>query len=292
MLICSYGLERSDSLGCLCASELEDQSASLTASAIFHFCDEYDMILLGFLDSTAGFPTRLKAAMQSGDRLIRVRPDAVCPTADLPGSWDEYLRQLSSNFRSQVRRSYRQIGGDRQPSFRSADPPDVDAFARDLIRLNRSRMRIRGETSSLENSAFRKFLKEAIQYMASHGIAWMDTIVQDGEVLGSTLHFVHGDTIYYYMAGFDDKARKIRPGTALFALVMQRGIESGYARYDFLRGDEAYKYRWCATDVITYNVTIYPSGFLRGHLALMVDHLYRVTHKLLKYMYNFIVRRG
>ena len=94
------------------------------------------------------------------------------------------------------------------------------------------------------------------------------------------------------MGGFDDKARKIRPGIALFALAMQRGIDSGYTKYDFLRGEESYKYRWCATDVLTHNVSIYPAGFLGGYLAPMADDLYIAARKWLKYSRNLIKRRG
>ena len=292
MLVGNYGLECSDGLGCLCAPDLEDQSANLTARAINHFYDRNDVISLGFLDSIGGFPHRLKVAMQSGDRLIKVRPDAVCPAFDLPGSWDGYLGQLSYKFRSQVRRSCRQFGADGQPALQLVDAADVEAFVRDLIRLNRSRLSAKGETSSLEDRALRAFFEEAIPYMASHGIAWMDTIVQNREVLGSALHFVHGDTIYYYMGGFDDKARKMQPGTALLAQVMQRGIDNGFTRFDFLRGDEAYKYRWCATAVSTHNVTIYPKGLLRGHLASTLDDLAIATRKLLKYLLELIKRRG
>lgn len=292
MLVCSYGLECSDHLGCLCAPELEDQCAELTAKAIDRFCGRNDTISLGHLDSAGGFPSRVEAAMLSGGRFTKDRPDIACPAVDLSESWEVYLRQLSSNFRSQVRRSFKQVGGDGSPAFRSVDPSDAEAFARDLMRLNRNRIRGKGEVSSLENKAFSRFLKDVIPYMASHEIAWMDTIVQNRDVLGSALHFVHGDTVYFYMGGFDDKASKIRPGTALFALVMQRAIESGYTRFDFLRGAEAYKYRWGATDVFPRNVTIYPSGFLRGHLISTLDDVTVATRKSLKDIRNLVKRRG
>jgi len=291
MLVCSYGLECSDSLGCICAPGLEDQSAEITASAIIQVLDRHDTISLGFLDSTGDFPARLKAAMQSGDWKIRIRSDAVCPIVGLPASWDEYLRKLSSNFRSQVRRSYKQVGGEGKPVFVSVDSSDAEAFADDLIRLNRSRMQTKGEQSSLENKAFQTFLREVIPYMAAHELAWMDVIVQDENILGSALNFVHGDTVYFYMGGFDDKARKIRPGTALFALVIQRGISRGYAAYDFLRGDEEYKYRWSATDAMTHNVAIYPRGF-RGFVGSVTDNLYISTRKLLRFARELIKGHG
>ena len=230
--------------------------------------------------------------MEASGRTVRVRTDVVCPTACLPNSWDGYLKQLSSNHRSQVRHSYRQFGGQEQLRFRSVDQSGADSFSRELIRLNRSRMRRKGKVSSLEDDVFRSFLKEAISYMASRGYAWMDTIERDNEVLGSALNFVHGDSVYYYMGGFDNKIGKLRPGTALFALIIRRSIDAGYAKYNFLRGVESYKYRWCAKDVLSHRVVIYPRGVTRGFLVSAVDDLYFKLRNVLKFARSLVSRRG
>lgn len=290
-LVCSYGPECSENLGCLCVSDLEPHSAELSARAIDQFFRRHDTISLGCLNSAGDCPSRLIAAMQTSGRNIRVRPDVVCPAVYLPETWDGYLRQLSSNFRSQVRHSYKQIGGQEQPHFRSLPQTEAEAFTRELIRLNRSRMQVKGEVSSLEDEKFRGFLNEAIPYMASHGFAWLDTIEHNNEILASALNFVHGDSVCYYMGGFDDKVKKLRPGTALFALAIQRSIDGGYANYDFLRGVESYKYRWCARDVLTHRVVIYPRGLIRGHLASAADDLHIATRKLLRHSYDFAKRQ-
>ena len=281
-LVCSYGPECSENLGCLCAASLESQSAELSGQAIAQLFDGRDAISLGCLDSTGNYPSELKAAVLADGGNARVRPDVICPTVSLPVSWDDYLQQLSANFRSQVRRSYKQVGDDGQPNFHSMEPSDAEVFARELIRLNRSRIRTKGEISSLESKEFRAFIMEAVPYMASRGFAWLDIIERDGEVLGSALNFMHGDSVYFYMGGFDNQARKLRPGTALFALVIQRSIDGGYAKYDFLRGAEAYKYRWNAKDILTHRVTIYPRGKIRGHLASTLDDLHIAMRKFVR----------
>jgi len=281
-LVCSYGPECSEKLGCLCVPALESRAVELSATALSRYAGRHDTISLGRLDNAADYPSGLRAAMQESGRHSRLRPDVACPTVRLPESWDEYLGGLSSNFRSQVRRSYRQVEGDEMAEFRSIAPSDAEAFARDLIRLNRSRMQAKGETSSLEDEAFRDFLGEAVPYMAAHELAWMDSIGRGDEVLGSALNFVHGRSAYFYMGGFDDRASKLRPGTALFAQVIQRCIDGGYGEYDFLRGAEPYKYRWRAEDVVTQRVVIYPHGFVRGRLAPLVDELYIATREFVR----------
>jgi hypothetical protein len=282
MLVCNYGLECSDNLGCLRDVEYEDKSAELTAAAIQHYYPKRESISLGFLDGTHEFPQRLEKSIAAHGRLARVRPDAVCPAVDLPADWDEYLGQLSYKFRSQVRRSCRQITGEEPPHHKVLEADQADAFVIDLIRLNRTRMTSKGNTSSLEDTALRDFFEEAIPYMVSQGLAWMDSIVEGDEILGAALHFVHGQTVYYYMGGFDERIGKLQPGTGLLGQVIQRAIDRGFTHYDHLRGDESYKYRWGSSDVFTSNVTIYSNGPFGGRVAALLDDLYLSARNTLK----------
>jgi len=292
VLACSYGAECSDHLGCLCLAELEAQSAELCAQAIEYCAGPDEVVSLGVLDDTNNFASRLNESLEGYGRKSKIRADVVCPTVELADTWDGYLQDLSSNFRSQVRRSYKQIGGDGQPRFSEMDECRIPGFVQELIRLNRARIQSKGEISSLEDSAFRDFLADAVPYMCAQGIAWADSIESEGVVLGSALNFVHGDSVYYYMGGFDEQASKLRPGTALFAFVIQRSIDAGIKKFNFLRGPESYKYRWGAQDVLTHHVLIYPKSKLRRLLTFTADNLYVGARSLAKRLRRLLLRKG
>jgi CelD/BcsL family acetyltransferase involved in cellulose biosynthesis len=283
-LVCSYGPDCSESLGCLYLPDIESQLAEFSAQAIAQFFDRGRRITLGYLDNTADYPSSLQRAMQANGHIVRVRKDIVCPAVSLPDTWEEFLQQRSSNFRSQIRRHYKRITEQEGLRFRSVGEAEAESFARDLIRLNRSRIQAKGEVSSLESEAFRDFLIDAIPYMASQGLAWMDVIEDDANVVGSALNLVHGKTTYYYMGGFDNRAQQLRPGTALFAQAIQRSINGGCTSYDFLRGIEPYKYRWGAEDTSTRQVDIYPHGVINGSLASAVDGLGNTLRKLIRHL--------
>jgi CelD/BcsL family acetyltransferase involved in cellulose biosynthesis len=69
-----------------------------------------------------------------------------------------------------------------------------------------------------------------------------------GRRIAAGITFEEGDTIGYYNAGVDPDARDLSPGVLLIARYVERAIETGRRRLDFLRGDEAYKYEWGAVD--------------------------------------------
>jgi CelD/BcsL family acetyltransferase involved in cellulose biosynthesis len=283
-LVCSYGPECSDHLGCLRVPAHESKIAEISAVAISRFFDQRHRISLAYLDNAGEYPSRLKSALQANGRTVRQTDDVVCPTVDLAKSWDEHLLKLSRNFRSQIRRHYKRISEHEQVQFRAINETDAESFTYELMQLNRARIREKGEVSSLESESFRNFLAEAVPYMASHGIAWMDVIEDSGNIVGSALNFVHGESVYFYMGGFDEKAKNLRPGTALFALVMMRSISAGYAHYNFLRGAEAYKYRWGAQDILTNRLDIYAHGLIDGRLQWAIDGARFRARKLVRRM--------
>ena len=60
--------------------------------------------------------------------------------------------------------------------------------------------------------------------------------------------FKTADRYLYYNAGVDPDARDLSPGVVLVAEYVRRALDEGVRRFDFLRGDESYKYEWGAVD--------------------------------------------
>ena len=279
MFSCGYGSECSDYLGCLRLPQHNSRLAELTAFGITKLIDKNLHVSLTALDGRTAYACELRTIMDGLRRRTRCETQVTGVAANLPGSWDEYLQGLSPNFRSQVRRRCRKTDDEKSLEFRSVVATESKEFTEDLIRLNRQRMTHKGKKSSLEDSCFRAFLMESVPYMVSINVAWMDVLEKDRETIGAALNFVHGNTVFYYIGGIDHAAEKWGPGTALFAHVIRRCIEENYSVYDFLRGQEDYKYKWGGTDVPMYKLDIYGAGIFRGRVVQTIDNvLFRMRH--------------
>jgi CelD/BcsL family acetyltransferase involved in cellulose biosynthesis len=74
-------------------------------------------------------------------------------------------------------------------------------------------------------------------------------VVRCGDrLVWSMLAFDDGDTCYLYNAGMDPDARDVSPGITGTAMYFMDRLAAGRRRFDFLRGDEPYKYEWGAHD--------------------------------------------
>jgi len=263
--ICGYGADCSDHLGCLFLPQHETALIELVFNGISRFFAPNIRIELNSLNGHDRLSDRFELKFKQAGRYARPSLMHHCPSLALPDSWEDLLKSLSKNFRSQVRRNINAVMKHDELDTRLLEPEEARSFTEDLIRLNRNRMDSTGRTSSLEDETLRAFLVEAVPYMADKKLAWMDVVEDSDRVLAGSLNFIHGKSIYYYMGGFSDEIVKKGPGNVLFAEVLQRGIENQYERFDFLRGDETYKYRWGAKDIVDQNLIVSPGGLARGY---------------------------
>ena len=63
--------------------------------------------------------------------------------------------------------------------------------------------------------------------------------------------FHHRDRTYSYLTGFDPDYRRQSVGTILLGHAIQQSIEQ-HRSFDFLKGEEPYKYRWGAHDQVVH----------------------------------------
>jgi CelD/BcsL family acetyltransferase involved in cellulose biosynthesis len=66
------------------------------------------------------------------------------------------------------------------------------------------------------------------------------------ELAAGTIGFSFGGTYSLYNSAFDRKWQQLAPGMVLVAEDIRQAIEEDCLRFDFLKGDYAYKYRFGA----------------------------------------------
>ena len=68
----------------------------------------------------------------------------------------------------------------------------------------------------------------------------------DGTIRAVLYCFAYGGRTFYYLGGFAPDMGKYSLGTLLTGRAIRQAIEEGCAEFDFLRGDEPYKYKLAA----------------------------------------------
>ena len=173
----------------------------------------------------------------------------VCPIVTLaPGTdYEGYLATLGGKERHEIRRKVRRAEAAGEVRLeRSANPiDDLDAF----VELHQKRWGAEGLFPPTEGgAASRRFFAGLFEDCAPSGIVNLSFLTVGGRRIAAGVTFDDGEAVYYYNAGVEPDARELSPGVVMVARYIQRAIELGRTRLDFLRGDEPYKYEWGAVD--------------------------------------------
>ncbi|MET0773105.1 MAG: GNAT family N-acetyltransferase, partial [Candidatus Limnocylindrales bacterium] len=105
----------------------------------------------------------------------------------------------------------------------------------------------------------RRFLHRLTALEAAEG---PDAMLQLGLVhvgdrpIFASAGFDDGRTCYFYNAGMDPSARELSPGVTGTAAFLRDRMAGGCRRFDFLRGDEPYKYEWGAVDEPVWRILV------------------------------------
>jgi hypothetical protein len=186
--------------------------------------------------------------MSEGWTLNLERED-VCPIVHLPDGvdFDGFLSTLDKKARHEIRRKIRRADAAGEVAFtRSVDPlADLELF----IELHQHKWGAAGLFPSTPGGeASRVFIRRLFEACGPDGPVRLSFLTIDGRRIAAGIHVETDDAVMFYNAGLDPDARDLSPGVILTARLIRHAIEAGKRRFDFLRGDEPYKYEWGATD--------------------------------------------
>ncbi len=248
------GTELADYLDLIAARDREE---AVWCRLLEHLCgsDGWDVLDLHSIPQAS--PTREilpRLAPSFGLSLDEVEED-VCPLVSLPETWEEYLEGLPKKRRHELRRKLRradEAGGIAWHIVRGGE-----ALAREMETFFALHRRSDEGKEAFMDSSMEKFFRRMAEALSSAGWVELATAWVNELEVASYLCFLYGDAILVYNSGYaPGRYGSISPGIVLLAYYMRDAIERGLSRFDFLQGDERYKYDLGGEDTFVYHITL------------------------------------
>lgn len=178
------------------------------------------------------------------------RNEDVCPILPLPDSWDAFLGLLSKKDRHELRRKLRRLEGAGQFRIyspdRRDDPEGLEQDLTDFFRLHRLS---REEKAEFMTPQMETFFRATARHFVPLGVQKAYFMELDGVRVAAAICFDWENNLYLYNSGYDHAYSHLSVGLLLKALCIRDAIETGKTVFDFLRGDEPYKYDLGGRDV-------------------------------------------
>jgi CelD/BcsL family acetyltransferase involved in cellulose biosynthesis len=230
---------------------------AVTAAMAEHLC--LDTTLAGFdlrpfASESPNVPALMEVFRRNGRLRLRAAADSVCPILRLPGTWDEFLRSRSRNYRKKLGEYERRGARDFAAVVRlSATEAEVE---RDMAVLIDLHLRRWGRASSaFRTPQYLAFHREFARRLFARGWLRLFVLEAGDQPLAALYCFALDGRYYYYQAGRDPARSQHRPGLVLLHAAIRHAIGEGVRVFDFLTGVEAYKYIWAGEEQASLRVT-------------------------------------
>jgi CelD/BcsL family acetyltransferase involved in cellulose biosynthesis len=112
------------------------------------------------------------------------------------------------------------------------------------------------EKKSFLTEVMRTHMRDSIHAAFQAGWLQLSFLEFGGEKAAAYLNFDYANKIWVYNSGINYKFAELSPGWVLLAYLIQWGIDHGRECFDFMRGDEVYKYRFGGIDRHVYRLQI------------------------------------
>jgi CelD/BcsL family acetyltransferase involved in cellulose biosynthesis len=179
-----------------------------------------------------------------------------CPVLALPKTWDEYLGRLSGKDRHELRRKMRRLERE-LPGVTVRAHGETAGWDEAMSRfLTLHRLSKVGKARFMDER-MERFFRSATTRLAAAGWARLWFLEFEGAAVAAFLCLEYAGSVGLYNSGFDPARAQLAPGIVLLAHLIRDAIERGFPVFDFLRGEEPYKYGFGPSpeDVLEVRIT-------------------------------------
>jgi Glycosyltransferase len=156
--------------------------------------------------------------------------------------------QLPHAFQRNLARAERQLRESGDVAYETANAESLPEFLDALFRLHASRWSLKHEPGVLGHPKVRPFHTEVAARFLNRGWLRLHGLRFRGSLIAVLYGFSAKGRTFYYQSGFDAEFSRFSPGSLVLRYAIETAIKEGCHTFELLRGREAYKYRWGATD--------------------------------------------
>ena len=228
-----------DRLPAFCGALLEHLSGPQAPA--WEILDFYNL-----LDSSPTLQALEQAARQCGWGVSQ-EPLQHCPYIPLPGDFEKYLaEQVDKKQRHEIRRKMRRAAEYEQPVrwYIVEDEATLDNEVEDFLIL----MAQDPDKDRFLTQVMRTQMHDSIHAAFKAGWLQLAFMEVDGQKAAGYLNFDYAGHIWVYNSGLNFAFRELSPGWVLLGNLLKWANDHGRESFDFMRGDEDYKYRFGAVN--------------------------------------------
>jgi CelD/BcsL family acetyltransferase involved in cellulose biosynthesis len=233
-------------------------------------------------------------SVSSNNLIMQEKVKTLAPYIALPSTWDEYFCSLSQNRRHMLRRKLRSLEKAHSVEFRQYTGDSLGIMLSRFIDLHERRWQSAHVKGVFSEPKMEAFYRDIATQFVKKGWLHFSCLVVDGEIASAEYAFVYNHKFYCTTSARDIDYAKYNVGHLHQMFLIKYAIEKGLREFDFLRGNEPYKFHWTESSRRYMNLVIGKKGLssgLRLKLILAFLRLHEIKQYSLKEIYYIYLMR-
>ena len=216
----------------------------------------------------------------------------VCYVIKMPASFDEYLSNLNTRMRRNIRNRRRNLHRDFTSVIyhRVKESAELDPWMRRFRELHSIRMRVKGLDSKFYDHDYERFHDRISQTFFRKGWLYAVDLELEGKMVAGRYNFIYDNKIYDYQTGFNPNYNRSGVMQALISYIIEDCIKMGVKEFDFLAGEEDYKRRFTNSHENIFSIRIFNRN-LKGLIYFGLVFLRRFLYQQNLMKFNFLPKK-
>ncbi|MDQ3008673.1 MAG: GNAT family N-acetyltransferase, partial [bacterium] len=217
--------------------------------------NKWDVLLLESLQHNSSTYDTLSKITDNSSWQVRASQQDVSPVITLPATWEEYFTTVSTTQQKHFTRLLKTIGAEDEITYRTITESDeISAAMESFIQLHKASGTEKAEFWTPHREAFFIELANDLAPEKLLKIVFLDV---NEDPAASLLIFEWNNQFLLYNSGFNAyRYGYLGVGNAIILHTIREAISLKRDRYDFMRGDESYKFLFGSVAEPVINLTV------------------------------------
>lgn len=214
----------------------------------------FDVLDMSNIRAESPTRTQFVAALEAQGFTVAMEQQEVCPLFEVPATFDAYLSELDSRERSELRRKLRRADGVEDLAwYIVSDQHDLQAELRAFLVLMAASHP--EKAAFLQNPQHVAFFNAFMPVAMQQGWLQLAFLTIEEERVAAYLNFDYDNDILIYNSGLEpNRFGALSAGIVLLAKLIDWAVEHHKRTFNFLRGNETYKYQMGGRDTAVYHL--------------------------------------
>lgn len=207
--------------------------------------NDWDFIYMYDVPETSAIPDLLRRTTNSNLKFEIIK-GAICPYVPIPISVDSFYKELSRMFRKNLRRYMRKLKEEcgKVELKKYNEIGSVKETMNLFFELHQKRWKSKHMPGVFSTQTIRNFYMDLAKKFASKGWLFLYFLTVNDEPVAAKYCFEYNQKMFSALSGFDPDYSKYSVGNLLTLKIIKKCIEKKLVEFDFMKGDEPYKFGW------------------------------------------------